>query len=258
MLAYSLDGDALMMPLIPDRRSCLTAAAALLMVGVAPRAARAATAGSGRPATETRAPGAFSAIAMRGDIDVRVRQGARESVQVTADDNLVPLVETVLDGETLHIQWKRGATVRPHSKVMVVVDVVRLGGLSAAGSGALVVEALKTPALALSIAGSSNATLRQLEADGLFKVGIAGSGDVQAQGRAGRLDVSIAGSGDVNARDLMADDASISIAGSGDADVSARKTVSVTIAGSGDVRFGGGATLEASRVMGSGSVRRRP
>jgi hypothetical protein len=32
----------------------------------------------------------------------------------------------------------------------------------------------------------------------------------------------------------------------------------VSIAGSGDVRFGGGATLASSRVMGSGSVRQRP
>jgi hypothetical protein len=245
-----------MIPSAPNRRSWLAAAGTLLLV--VPAAARAASTGSGRSTTETRTPGAFSAISMRGDIDVRVRQGMRESVQVTADDNLLALLETVVDGTTLRIQWKRGESVRPRAKATVVVDVLRLDALATAGSGDLVVEALKTPALALSIAGSSDATLRQLDADGLFKISIAGSGDVQVQGKAGRLEVSIAGSGDVNARELDADEASVSIAGSGDADVSARKTVVVSIAGSGDVRFGGGATLASSRVMGSGTVRQRP
>jgi hypothetical protein len=241
-----------------ERRAWLTGAAALLTLGLAPAAVRAASGCSGRSATETRALGTFSAISMRDDIDVRVRPGESESVQVTADDNLLSLLETVVDGGTLRIQWKSGESVRPRAKTAVTVAVRRLEAVASAGSGDLVVEALKTPALALSIAGSSDATLRQLEVDGLFRVRIAGSGDVQAHGKAGRLEVSIAGSGDMDARELLVDDASISIAGSGDADVSARKTVAVSIAGSGDVRFGGGATLASSRVMGSGSVRQRP
>lgn len=242
----------------PERRTWLAVAAGLLTFGLAPAAARAAAAGSGRSATETRSVGTFSAISMRDDIDVRVRAGGSESVQVTADDNLLPWLETVVDGGTLHIQWKRGESVRPRSGTSVTVTVRRLEAVACAGSGDLVVEALKTPALVLSISGSSDATLRELDADGLFKVSIAGSGDVHARGKAARLEVSIAGSGDVDARGMVVDDASISIAGSGDADVSARKTVAVSIAGSGDVRFGGGATLASSRVMGSGSVHQRP
>jgi hypothetical protein len=246
------------MTAIAFRRRAWLGAAVLLTTGsLLPPAARAASAGSGRSATESRTPGTFSAIAMRGDIEVRLRQGTRESVQVTADDNLLPLLETVLDGSTLRIQWKAGASVRPRTRPKVTVELLRLDAVDAAGSGPLVVEALKTPALALSIAGSSDATLRQLDADGLLRIGIAGSGNVNVQGRAGRLEVSIAGSGDVDARELMADDASVSIAGSGDADVSARRTLAVSIAGSGNVRYGGGATLAASRVLGSGTVRPR-
>lgn len=240
------------------RRAWLGAAVSLTASSLLPLAARAAAAGSGRSATETRTPGTFSSIAMRGDIEVRLRQGTRESVQVTADDNLLPLLETVQDGSTLRIQWKAGAAVRPRTRPQVTVEVLRLEAVDAAGSGPLVVEALKTPALALSIAGSSDATLRQLDAEGLLRIGIAGSGNVHVEGRAGRLEVSIAGSGNVDARELMADDASVSIAGSGDADVSARLTLAVSIAGSGDVRYGGGARLASSRVLGSGTVRPRP
>ena len=54
-------------------------------------------------------------------------------------------------------------------------------------------------ALALSISGSSDAKLRQLDTE-QFHISIAGSGDVQASGRAARLDASIAGSGSMRQR----------------------------------------------------------
>jgi hypothetical protein len=68
--------------------------------------------------------------------------------------------------------------------------------------------------------------------------------------------VSIQGSGGVAARDLQADDVSVSIAGSGDAHVHARKTLAVSIAGSGDVDYAGDPVVRTS-VAGSGSVTKR-
>jgi Putative auto-transporter adhesin, head GIN domain len=245
-----------------NRRHTLTwALAATAALSLTAGAALAATTGSGTPATETRDPGAFSAIAMRGDIDVVVRQGSRESVHVSTDDNLLRLLETVVEGSgdkrTLRISWPRGENVKSRAKTVVTVDVVKLDSIGLAGSGDLSVGALKTPALALSISGSSDADLRQLETDSL-RVSIAGSGDVQATGKATALQISIAGSGDVQARELAADDVSISIAGSGDASVRANKSIAVSIAGSGDVEYAGSGVLAKSRVAGSGSVRQRP
>lgn len=237
--------------------------AASLLLGLgATFAAHATTTGSGRVATETRQLSGFSAIALRGNIDLVVRQAAREAVQVSAEDNLLPLVQTTLEGgsdpqRTLRIEWKNGESVRSTKPVVVTVDLIRLSALSAAGSGDITVEPLKTPSLALSISGSSDAKFKQLDA-GQLTLSIAGSGDVQAAGKAARLEISIAGSGDVRARDLAAEDVSVSIAGSGDASVNAAKTLAVSIAGSGDVDYTGGATLMRNRIAGSGTVRQRP
>jgi hypothetical protein len=228
-------------------------AAALLALSVAAQA----TTGSGQSRTEAREASGFAAVAMRGDIDVVVRQGAKEAVQVTADDNLLPLLETTVENGTLRIQWKRGESIRTKAKTLVTVDVIKLGAVSLSGSGDLKVEPLKTPSLALSISGSSDARFDQLDA-GELKISISGSGDVLASGKTGKLDISIAGSGDVQARELAADEVSISIAGSGDAKVTAARTLAVSIAGSGDVEYGGGAVLARSRVAGSGSIRQRP
>jgi hypothetical protein len=219
-------------------------------------AAGAATSGSGNVVTENRAVTGFSAIALRGGIDLVVRQGEREGVTVRAEDNIMPLVQTTVEGGTLRIQLKPGESIRTHRKIEVAVDLIQLKSLSAAGSGDIRVQPLKSPALSLSVSGSSDARFEQLEVGSLV-IGIAGSGDVSARGKAGKIDISIAGSGDVRAQELAADDVSISIAGSGDASVNAAKTLAVSIAGSGDVQYVGGATV-TQRIAGSGSVRQRP
>lgn len=246
-----------MHPLASRTRRGLFALGLLLAVV----ATHAATTGSGKAATESREASGFAAISLRGGIDLVVRQGAREGVQVTADDNLLSLLQTVVEGSgeqrTLVIQWPRGETIRTRARTVVTVDVVRLTALASSGSGDIAVEALKTPQLTLSISGSSDARLMKLDTEQL-RVSISGSGDVSASGKAGKLGLSIAGSGDLRARELTADDVDISIAGSGNADVQAARTLAVAIAGSGDVQYSGAATLAKSRIAGSGTIRQRP
>ena len=166
-------------------------------------AAQAATTGSGKAATEAREVSGFAAITLRGDMNLVVRQGARESVQVTADDNLLPLLQMVVEsrGEqrTLVIQWPRGQTIRSRAKTVVTVDVVALTALASSGSGDIAVEALHTPELTLSISGSSDAKLSRLDSDRL-RVVIAGSGDVEHTGSAKVTQSRIAGSGSIRQR----------------------------------------------------------
>ena len=241
-------------------RSLLPAA---VLVGIA--AALAPLPGHAAPATETRSVPEFTAIAANGSVNISLTQGPVTSVQVTADDKELLLIETVVEsgklGPTLQIRMKRegwgwGWGKSHHTgPVNVVIVTPRLLGLASAGSGDIRVGALQTPSLQLSISGSGNAQLAGLITDELG-VAIAGSGDVSGAGRAGRLNVSIAGSGDVRLGDLRSDEVAVKIAGSGDAVVQAQKTLSVSIAGSGGVVYSGEATVKSS-VAGSGSVKKR-
>ena len=233
---------------------------ALVCLTFVPLLAQAASlAGSGRPATESRSLADFQAVAVRGSMDLVVRQGSTQSVQLQADDNLLPLLETVVEqtsnGATLLVRWKKGQSLHTRSKVLVTVVVPKLAALSAAGSGDIRVEAFNTPALKLSLSGSGDARLQGLTTEELG-LSISGSSDVVASGSATRLKISIAGSGDVRMADLKSDEVTVSIAGSGDAAVNANKTLEVTIAGSGDVSYTGNAAVK-SRVAGSGSVNKR-
>ena len=240
------------------RRNALFVAPVLLSLAVWPVLAQAATSGSGRSVTETRSVADFQAITVAGSMDVVVRQGT-QLLQVQADDNLLPLLETTVEstkqGATLVVRWTRGASVHPRTPLRLTITVPKLSALVASGSGDFQLEAFTTAALLVSLSGSSDAKLNGLSTEDL-SIRIAGSGDVSGPGSATKLSVNIAGSGDVKLADLRADDVDVQIAGSGDALVNAQKTLNVRIAGSGDVSYVGNATLK-SKVAGSGSVSRR-
>ena len=239
--------------------SFATALVAGFLLANAP-AAEARVVGSGKTATESRNVAEFEAITTSGSIDLVVRQGAKEALQIEADDNLLPLVESMVEtgthGRTLVLRLKRGENISHRKPIRAIVDVVRLGAIATAGSGDVAIEALKTPALKLAISGSSDARIAGLVTDS-FELKISGSGDVNATGSAKQVKIGIAGSGNADLAALVADDVHVRIAGSGDASVTANKSLDVSVAGSGDVRYGGDATQVKFTTAGSGSISKR-
>jgi Putative auto-transporter adhesin, head GIN domain len=216
--------------------------------------------GSGRVATETRTLPAFQGVALSGSMDLIVRQGGTQAVQVQADDNLMPYLETEVTGSgadaKLQVRWKRGVSIYNSSATRISVTVPKLTSLAASGSGDMTVEPFETPSLVVSVSGSSDTRLQKLVTAEL-QISISGSGDVDGAGSATRLRIDVAGSGDVKLRDMKSDDVKISIAGSGDASVHADKSLEVRIAGSGDVVYTGNAATVNAKVAGSGSVNKR-
>ncbi len=209
-------------------------------------------------ADQARTVGPFEAVSLRGPIKLVLRQAAREAVLVSADAELLPLIETrvVVHGgvPTLEIGPQRDAQLPNRKTVTVTVDVARLSALSVAGSGDAQGEALTTAALRVAVAGAGDVRLGRLGTDTLA-IKVSGSGNVRVDGRSAKLAVDIAGSGDVDTSRLQSDEVAVGIAGSGDAKVDARKTLAVSIAGSGDVAYSGDALLTSS-IAGSGRVRR--
>jgi hypothetical protein len=214
--------------------------------------------GSGEIASETRDPGAFDGVTMTGGFKVLVRQAGSNKVEVKADKNLLPYIETrVVDGSkgrTLEVGVKRGYSINASSTPQLVLDMPQLRLLSIAGSGDVKVAPMKTGAVDLDIAGSGDLKLEQLQSERLG-ISVSGSGDVSGSGKTGTLKVSVAGSGDVKLRALEAEEAKVSIAGSGDAEVNATRKLSVSVAGSGDVGYVGSPEISTS-IAGNGKVKK--
>lgn len=113
--------------------------------------------GSGNAKTESRAVASFSKIDLTGAPDVEVTVGPATSVELTADDNLLPMIETTVSGETLKIGSKGSYSTSLGVKVKITVP--SLDALAISGSGNVHVKGLKTGEMEVKIAGSGNITL---------------------------------------------------------------------------------------------------
>jgi hypothetical protein len=190
--------------------------------------------GSGVSKIENRNVGSFSRINLTGSPDVEVSVGPALSVSVTADDNIVPAIETTVSGNTLNIDSKSNYNNRVEVKVKITVPA--LDGASVTGSGDIHITGLKG-------------------AD--METGVSGSGDVTLTGTADHLNVKITGSGDVRAGDLDAKHVEVTVTGSGDASVRATEELDATVTGSGDVHYAGNPPRVRKSVTGSGDINPR-
>lgn len=211
--------------------------------------------GSGRIVKQDRQVSGFSGLSLGTPGRVELRIGNSESVTVEADDNVLPLIETVVEDGVLKIRPARRNLALKGTAIRVVVQARSIERLSLGGSGSIHADPLRARGLDIDVGGSGSIRLNGVDA-GTLSVSLAGSGDVEAAGgNVDKLSVSIKGSGDVDLGRVQAGSASVSVAGSGDAVVAARNRLGVSIAGSGDVKYYGDPQVSKS-VAGSGEVRR--
>jgi hypothetical protein len=213
----------------------------------------ATVAGSGKEVTVARPVGAFSVLRLDSSVDVHAHQGPAPAVVVQADDNIEPLVETTVEGDTLVVRLKKGSSFRTNHKMIVDVTFTALSASQQHGSGDLHIDKLSGPKFESTIAGSGDLHIDSAQL-GSFALSIAGSGDVTIAGSADEARLVVEGSGDIDARNFAAKKVAVSISGSGDARVNATESIDARVAGSGDITYSGRPHDVMRRVSGSGSI----
>ena len=243
--------------------SVATASVAVASVAVAGRPetpAVPATVAATATERQTREVAPFTAVNAAGSMNVIVRQGSPQRVEVEASAADQAKVETEVEGGRLRVGRRREGREmwkieKFNGPVFVYVTVPSLTAVSVSGSGDLRVEGpVQAGDFQVSVAGSGNLFLPQLTAQTL-KTGLAGSGNISLGGTCPRHSIGVAGSGNVRADNLRTDDTEVRISGSGSVQVNAAKTLNSRISGSGDVLLRGAAQISTSK-SGSGSVRR--
>jgi hypothetical protein len=208
--------------------------------------------GSGKKVTQARQVGEFRAVRLEGSFDVSIQVGAPRAVAVTIDENLQPLVETRLVGDTLVVS-SQNMSYRGEGRVRISTPALQ--GLDLEGSGDVTIEGGRGDQR-LSLAGSGDVDWKGSAA--ALEVSIAGSGTVTLAGKAEVARLRIDGSGDVKARGLAARDADVEVSGSGDVELTLDGgTFRAAVSGSGQVAWHGRATVERASVSGSGEILHR-
>lgn len=208
------------------------------------------TTGSGVLVTETREAVGFTAIDLQGTGRVEVAVTGAESLEITAEDNLLPRLTTeVRDGRL--VLGTRGS-IRPTEDIVYTITAASLDGLSVSGSGGIEADGIETDTLDLDVSGSGAITAATASA-GAVDADISGSGAILVSGVADTLDLSVSGSGSFEGSELEVAAGDVSLSGSGNAVVNASRTLDVSVSGSGSVLYLGDPSTTVS-TTGSGSV----
>lgn len=188
-------------------------------------------AGSGKAATETRKVGDFRRLRLAGQGRLEVQIGQLTPLEITGDDNLLPLIETRSSNKQLVIGSKQ--PFNPKVPLVFKVGVPDLEMIDLTGAGDIKVSGLDNES---------------------FEIELKGAGNVELDGRTQRLRVNLAGAGNVLAAGLTAEEANVMVDGAGNADVNATGKLSARVSGVGNVTYAGSPEV-SKRVTGLGAVK---
>jgi Putative auto-transporter adhesin, head GIN domain len=236
------------------RRAAPTVAVLVALLAASGCGAVGGVRGSGVMESEEREVEGFTGVRVTGSGDVRVRQTGTESLTVSAEDNILPLLVTEVRSGVLEIGFRDGVSVRTTEPVLVAVTVDALDLVETSGSATIVVESLDTDDLALLTSGSGDLSVEELSAVDVT-ASTTGSGDVTLSGSTERQSAGSSGSGDHLACGLSSEEADVDTSGSGDVEVSVSEELSATASGSGSVRYVGDPDVTED-TTGSGDVER--
>ncbi|HEX7172802.1 MAG TPA: DUF2807 domain-containing protein [Candidatus Limnocylindria bacterium] len=214
-----------MRPADPDRRIRAAVSLSLLvLVG----ALAGCVQGQGPVTSESREVGAFSRIEASAGIGIVVHVGPSEAIEVSAQENLLPMIATDLRGDTLSIEASEDFTTLEPVTVTVVIPA--LDGITLSGGSQAVIDGLDAASLELRIRGGAQVTA----------AGSVGSVTLQADGGA-----------TANLEDLSVRVATVSIDGGATATLTASDEVAGTAAGGSRLTVLGDAVVSVEESGGS-------
>ena len=187
--------------------------------------------GSGNVVRQQRRAGKFSTIKMSGPAHLDVVVGKAASVELSADDNLMPMLETRIENGALVHEVKGSFSTRTTPRLRVTVP--QLSGVHLAASGDVRITGVNGGRLNLT----SN-----------------GSGDFVVQGHADALKAQLNGSGNFDLTRFRAPDLTVAIYGSGNARVHATERLDASIFGAGEIAYSGDPQRLNRQVYGSGRI----
>ena len=207
--------------------------------------------GNGNLKSEFRMASGFENIASSGDYKVTVIPGSSYSVEVSAESNLLPYIETDVVGNTLKITTRGVHSLRQNFPIEVFITTPVLNGLSLSGSGLIKTGSFLSDDFRITISGSGDIDT-EISTDKI-KANVSGSGTVFLEGDALESEFVISGSGKIKAFNFPHRNCQAVISGSGDMYVNASETIDARISGSGRVNYINHPVIHSS-ISGSGNV----
>lgn len=209
--------------------SLLMASCAIRLAGGSSRT------GSGDIVKETRQVGDFDRVDVCCGMQLTLTQGEATSVEIEADDNLLPEITSEVINDQLMVKYKPSpglTNYRPSKPVQVLVTTPAIHGITISGGGRLQSSSVQTDQLEIDLSGGAQGRVESLVSDTSI-VNVSGGGQFGAgivQGTRAQVDLS----GGANA---AIDSLSV-------------ESVDLQVSGGGQVRMAGSATQQTVDLSG--------
>lgn len=191
--------------------------------------------GSGIIKTESRESNTFSSVSFKSVGKLKIQQTGKESLTIIAEDNILPILESRVSGQTLYINNANKSSIDPTQPIEFVVEVKSLERLDINGVGSIEVKDIQGKRLSVSL-------------DGVGSIAIAGNVDV--------LELNLDGVGSFNGENLNAKQATVRNKGVGSAVVNVSEELYATVLGIGSIEYIGSPQVKES-VKGMGAIKKR-
>lgn len=190
--------------------------------------------GEGEVVAEPRPVGGFDAVFASGPLRVVLERDGRDQVTVTAEESLLPYLETEVRGGILYVEPAPGVMLVPGEEIVIHVECEEVSDVSASGAAAVEADLGWLPQVWISLRDDAALTV---------------------QGETELLHASLSGASRLDALDLRGGRAVLRTVDDAEAWVSVRDRLEVDAAGDSRVRFRGKPVVDA-RVAATSSVTR--
>lgn len=207
--------------------------------------------GNGVRATEGRTALNFDKVKSSGAFDVHITKGNDYELIVSAEENIMPAIETSVSNGILNLDIRNNTNIRSDLPIEIFITTPELEGVKLSGSGKITTDYFECQQMDINLSGSGTISTA-CDADKV-NVAISGSGSVEISGKANKTELNISGSGNIEASYLNSEACYSKISGSGDVWISVDKYLRASISGSGNVFYYGQPELNKN-ISGSGKV----
>ncbi len=190
--------------------------------------------GSGKRKTERREVAGFERLLVEGAYRVEVTSGQTPSLEVEADDNLLPLILAEVAGGRLRVHSERGMSTKEMPRLRITVADLR----------------------EIELPGASEFSLKGVRNESL-KISVPGASKFSAEGETGRLEVALSGAGLVDAEGLRARNVTASCSGAGSITVYASERLDASVSGVGAINYAGDPPTVNRSVSGLGRINKK-
>jgi hypothetical protein len=211
--------------------------------------------GNGNIISEERTVSNFRDLEVHGAFDVYLSQGDLKPVRIETDENLVPYVEIIQEGDKLVLRNRDNYNLDPSKKLIVHVMAPVYENIEVSGASNVIGQNKinNDEDLDLDISGAGDIKLEVDAPD--IDIKISGSGKAILEGETRKLDLKISGAGSARCFKLLSEITSVDISGAGNAEVFASDQLDAHVSGAGNVKYKGGAKKIKQEVSGAGTVK---